>query len=98
MILCIVDNLLFCYTLVNSQDRNIVLAVNGLVLDQRHIRHGYNGWNGIADGQLGSTAPCLLLVEETVIRNLGQKVRQIGCSFGSFNCSILIGNVICIHK
>ena len=74
MALCIVDNLLLSNTLVNAQHGNIVLAVNGLVLDQRHVRHGDNGWNGIADSQLGSTASCLLLVEETVYRNLGQKV------------------------
>ena len=63
MALCIVDNLLLSNTLVNAQHGNIVLAVNGLVLDQRHVRHGYNGWNVVADGQLGSTATSLFLIK-----------------------------------
>ena len=63
MVLCIVDDVLLLDTLVNAQHGNIILAVNGLVLDQRHVRYGDNGWNGIADSQLGSTAPCLLLVK-----------------------------------
>ena len=74
MVLGIVDNLLFCYALVNTQHGNIILAVDGLVLYQGHVRHGDNGWNGVADGQLGSTASCLLLVEQAVSGNLGQKV------------------------
>lgn len=74
MVLCIVDNVLLGDTLVNAQHGNIILAVDGLVLYQWHVRHGYNGWNGIADGQLGSTASCLFLVEKAVSGNLGQKV------------------------
>ena len=74
MALCIVDDVLLGYTLVNPQHGNIILAVNGLVLNQCHVRHGDNGWNVVADGQLGSTATCLFLVEQAVSGNLGQKV------------------------
>lgn len=74
MVLCIVDNVLLLDALVNTQHGNIIFAVNGLVLYQCHIRHGDNGWNIVADGQLGSTATCLLLVEQAVSGNLGQKV------------------------
>ena len=63
MVLCIVDNVLFGNTLVNAQHGNIILAVDGLVLYQGHVRHGNNGWNGVADSQLGSTASRLLLVK-----------------------------------
>ena len=74
MALGIVDNVLLLDTLVNAQHGNIILAVDGLVLHQCHVRHGDNGWNGVADGQLGSTASCLLLVEQAVSGNLRQKV------------------------
>ena len=74
MALCIVNDVLLSNTLVNAQHGNIILAVDSLVLYQCHVRHGDNGWNGVADGQLGSTASCLLLVEQTVSGNLGQKV------------------------
>lgn len=74
MVLCIVDNVLLLDALVNAQHGNIIFAVDGLVLYQCHVRHGDNGWNGVADGQLGSTASCLLLVEQAVSGNLGQKV------------------------
>ena len=74
MVLCIVDDVLLGYTLVNAQHGNIIFAVDGLVLYQCHVRHGDNGWNGVADSQLGSTASCLLLVEQAVSGNLGQKV------------------------
>ena len=74
MVLCIVDNVLRSNTLVNAQYRNIIFAVDGLVLYQCHVRHGDNGWNGVRDGQLGSTATCLLLVEQAVSGNLSQKV------------------------
>ena len=63
MVLCIVDNVLLLDALVNAQHGNIILAVNGLVLYQCHVRHGDNGWNGVADSQLGSTASRLLLVK-----------------------------------
>ena len=63
MVLCIVDDVLLLDTLANAQHGNIVLAVDGLVLNQCHVRHGYNGWNGIADGQLGSTATSLFLIK-----------------------------------
>ncbi len=43
-------NILFLDSLVNAQHGNIVLSVDGLVLDQRHIRHGNKGRNRIADG------------------------------------------------
>lgn len=59
----IVDDLLFGYSLVNAQDGNVVLAVNALVLHQGHIGHGNNSRNGVADGQFGSSASCLLLVK-----------------------------------
>lgn len=71
---CIVDDVLFGYTLVNAQHGNIILTVNGLVLDQCNVRHGDNGWNGVADRQFGCTASCLLFVEQAVYRNLGQKI------------------------
>ena len=74
MVLCIVDDVLLLDALVNAQYGNIILAVDGLVLYQCHVRHGDNGWNGVADSQLGSTASCLLLVEQAVSGNLGQKV------------------------
>ena len=74
MALCVVDDLLLGDTLVNAQYGNIILTVNGLVLNQCHVRHGDNGGDGVADRQLGSTASCLLLVEQAVYRNLGQKV------------------------
>lgn len=74
MALCIVDDVLLLDALVNAQHGNIILAVDGLVLYQCHVRHGDNGWNGVADSQLGSTASCLLLVEQAVSGNLGQKV------------------------
>lgn len=74
MVLCIVDDVLLLDALVNAQHGNIILAVDGLVLYQCHVRHGDNGGNGVADGQLGSTASCLLLVEQAVSGNLGQKV------------------------
>ncbi len=74
MALGIVDDLLLGNTLVNAQHGNIILAVNGLILYQGHVRHGDNGWNGVTDSQLGSTATCLLLVEQAVSGNLGQKV------------------------
>ena len=74
MALCIVDNLLFCYALVNAQHGNSILAINGLVLYQCHVRHGDNGWNGVTDSQFGSTASRLLLVEQAVSGNFGQKV------------------------
>lgn len=74
MVLCIVDNVLLLDALVNAQHGNIIFAINGLVLYQGHVRHGDNGWNGVADGQLGSTATCLLLVEQAVSGNLRQKV------------------------
>ena len=74
MVLCIVDNVLRSNTLVNAQYRNIIFAVDGLVLYQCHVRHGDNGWNGVRDSQLGSTATCLLLVEQAVSGNLSQKV------------------------
>ena len=63
MVLCIVDNVLLLDALVNTQHGNIILAVDGLVLYQCHVRHGDNGRNGVADGQLGSTASCLFLVK-----------------------------------
>lgn len=59
----IVDDVLFYDTLVNAQHGNIILAVDSLVLYQCHVRHGNNSWNGVADGQLGSTASCLLFIE-----------------------------------
>lgn len=74
MALCIVDDVLLLDALVNAQHGNNILAVDGLVLYQCHVRHGYNGWNGVVDGQLGSTATCLFLVEQTISGNLGQKV------------------------
>lgn len=74
MALCIVDYVLLSNTLVNAQHGNIIFAVNGLVLYQCHVRHGDNGWNGVTDSQLGSTATCLLLVEQAVSGNLSQKV------------------------
>ena len=74
MVLCIVDNVLRSNTLVNAQYRNIIFEEDGLVLYQCHVRHGDNGWNGVRDSQLGSTATCLLLVEQAVSGNLSQKV------------------------
>lgn len=59
---------------VHAQHLYIVGAADGLVLHQCHVRHGDNGWNGVADSQLGSSASRLLLVEQAVCRNLGQKV------------------------
>ena len=50
MVLCIVDEVLFGYTLVNTQHGNTVFTINGLVLDQCHVRHGDNGWNRVAYG------------------------------------------------
>lgn len=63
MALGIIDDVLLLDTLVNAQHGNIVLAVNGFVLHQCHVRHSNNGWNRAADGQLGSTATCLFFVE-----------------------------------
>ena len=74
MALCIVDDVLFGDTFVNAQHGNIIFAVDSLVLYQCHVRHGDNGWNKVADGQLGSTASRLLLVEQAVSGNLVQKV------------------------
>ena len=74
MVLCIVDDVLLLDALVNAQHGNIILAVDSLVLYQCHIRHGDNSWNVVADSQLGSTASCLLLVEQAVSGNFSQKV------------------------
>ena len=74
MVLCIVDDVLLLDALVNAQHGNIILAVDGLVLYQCHIRHGDNSWDIVTDGQLGSTASCLLLVEQAVSGNFSQKV------------------------
>ena len=63
MALCIVDDVLLLDALVNAQHGNSILAVDGLVLYQCHVRHGDNSWNGVMDGQLGSTASCLLLIK-----------------------------------
>ena len=63
MVLCIVDDVLLLDALVNAQHGNIILAVDSLVLYQCHVRHGDNGWNIVADSQLGSTATCLFLIK-----------------------------------
>ena len=63
MALCIVDDILLLDAFVNAQHGNIILAVDGLVLYQCHVRHGDKGRNIVADGQLGRTASCLLLVK-----------------------------------
>lgn len=59
----IVDDVLFYDPLVNAQHGNIILAVDSFVLYQCHVRHGNKGRSGIADGQLRSTASCLLFIE-----------------------------------
>ena len=74
MALGIVDDVLLLDALVNAQHGNIIGAADGLVLHQCHVRHSDKGGNGVADSQLGSTASCLLLVEQAVSGNLGQKV------------------------
>ena len=63
MVLCLVDDVLLLDALVNALHGNIIFAVDGLVLYQCHIRHGDNGWDIVADSQLGSTASRLLLVK-----------------------------------
>lgn len=71
---CIVDDVLFGDALVNAQHLDCVLAADRLVLHQCHVRHGDKGWYIVADGQLGSTASCLFLVEQAVYGYLGQKI------------------------